>query len=109
MMDPSFQEFADVFTQPKKIPPSPSIDLTLDLIPGVSILEALSYHITLRESIEMEYPIGQLFNLGHISPSASPCADKRVRERRASDNLCSAKGKILRSREERSRYGQLDP
>jgi hypothetical protein len=73
-MDPPLQEFADVFTQPPELPLSHSIELTLDLIPSASLPDALSYHITPSEAIEMEHPIGQLLNLGHIPPSSSPRA-----------------------------------
>jgi len=73
-MDPLLQEFADVFTQPTKLPPSHSNEIALDLILGSSFLDTLSYHITPREATEMKHPIGQLSNLGHIPPSSSPCA-----------------------------------
>ena len=73
-MDPPLQEFTDVFTRPMELPLSHSIELTLDLIPGASLPAALSYHITPREATEMEHPIGQILNLGHIPPSLYPCA-----------------------------------
>jgi hypothetical protein len=73
-MDPLLQEVANVFTKPMELPPSRSIDLTLDLISSASFPDTLSYHITPREATEMERPIGKLLILGHIPPSLSPCA-----------------------------------
>jgi hypothetical protein len=73
-IDPPLQEFADVFTQPTKLLPYHSIELTIDIIPSVYFPNTLSYHITPREATKMEHPIGQILNLGHIPPSSSPCA-----------------------------------
>jgi hypothetical protein len=53
-MAPLLQEFADVFTQPTGLPPSRSIEHTIDLIPGASFPNAPSYRLAPREVAEIE-------------------------------------------------------
>ena len=71
-MAPLLHDFVDVYTQPMGLPPSHSIEHTLDLIPGDSFPNAPSYYNALQEAVEIECPIGQLLNSDLIPPSSSP-------------------------------------
>ena len=59
-MAPLLHEFEDIFIQPMGLPPSRSIEHTIDLIPGTSLPNAPSYHLALREATEIERQIRQL-------------------------------------------------
>ena len=56
------------------LPPSRSIEHTIDLNPDTSLPNAPSYRLDPREATEVERQICQLLESGHIQPSSSPCA-----------------------------------
>ena len=73
-MSPLLHEFVDLFTQPIGLPPFFSIEHIIDLIPKISLPNALSYRLAPQEATNIELQIFQLLESNHIQPSSSPYA-----------------------------------
>ena len=54
------------------MPPSYSIEHTIDAIHNTSLPNAPSYFLIPQEAAVIEHQIFQLLELGHIQPSSSP-------------------------------------
>jgi hypothetical protein len=66
------QEFEDVFQEIPGFPPKREIDLSIDLVPGVSLVSKTTYRMITSELKELQMKLEDLLKKGYIRPSVSP-------------------------------------
>jgi hypothetical protein len=76
-MVPPLPEVVNEFPQPTGLPPSCSIEHTIDLIPEASLTNAPSYRLAPQETDVIACPPDQLLNSGPTPPSSFPCASPK--------------------------------
>lgn len=54
------------------MPPKTNIDLSIDLVPGVSLVSKTPYRMSTPELKELQMQLEELLKKGYICPSVSP-------------------------------------
>lgn len=68
----AIQEFVDVFPEDMlRLRPKRSIDFTIELIPGATLVLKAAYRMSILELIELKIQLQQLLDKGHIRPSVA--------------------------------------
>jgi len=76
-MNPLLHELFDVFAPPLGMPPSKTIEDTIDLIRRDYFPNTPSYFLAPREAHEEEKQMNIFLDKGHIQPNCSPCASPK--------------------------------
>jgi hypothetical protein len=66
------QKFEDVFQEIHRFPPRREIDLSIDLVPGASLVSKTPYRMSTSELKELQMQLEELLKKGYIRPSVSP-------------------------------------
>ena len=85
-------EFKDVFPDdlPRGLPPARDVDHHIELIPGASVPQRLTYRLSPAEQDELKLQLADLLDKGFIRPSKSPYASPIlfVRKKDGSLRMC---------------------
>lgn len=65
-------DFAEVFEEPRGLPPSQDCDHTIPLVPGAQPVNVRPYRYTPIQKDEIEKQVKEMLDKGLIKPSASP-------------------------------------
>ena len=68
------QEFSDVFSDPKTLPPHSHIDHVINLVPGAIPVNSRPYRYSPLQKEEIERQVDEMLKAGLITPSLSPFA-----------------------------------
>jgi hypothetical protein len=69
---PVLRDFEDVFREIMGLPPKRDIDLSIDLVPGISPMSKTPYRMATPKLKELHMQLDEILKKGYIRPSVSP-------------------------------------